>query len=175
MDLQPPAQPPSLPNPPPSSKWPATVSLATTASGPKTPSPQIWGIPNRQSRKDPNTTAPPPNSSSPTAQNTDPIPENTSPPNGSVSAPDTHALASSNASSTTTNSANPANPLPGTHKTNTSPGKSNPLHWPHPGCHSNPNAHLPSYDSHARRPQIPTPPPDHTASNALPKAYDNFP
>src|SRR4030043_227998 len=73
-----------------------------------------------------------------------------------------------------TNSANPADPLPETHKTNTSPGKSNPLHWPHPGCHSSPNAHLPSYDSHARPRQIPRPPPDHTASNALPKAYDNF-
>src|SRR4030043_1912404 len=30
--IQPPAQPHNLPNPPPSSKWPATDSLATTAS-----------------------------------------------------------------------------------------------------------------------------------------------
>src|SRR4030043_1347360 len=173
--IQPPAQPHNLPNPPPSSKWPATDSLATTASDPRIPSPQILDIPNRQSRKDPSTTAQPPNSSSPTAQNTDLTPENTWPLNDCESAPDTHAPVSSIASSTTTNSAHPANPLPEPRKTNTPPPKQNPLHWPHPACHSSPNAHLWSYDSHAPPPQIPTPPPAHTESNALPKAYDNSP
>jgi hypothetical protein len=58
--------------------------------------------------------------------------------------------------STTTNSANPVKLPPGTHKTGTSLGKPNPPHSPHPGCHSSPNAHLRSCDSHAATPDAKT-------------------